>query len=396
MDRLSTLSALQRRILATVFCLLTAVVSATSLYDAATEYLMDLEVFQDAGWAIRRGDDLYSDEFPTRSGFRFIYPPFAALIFFFLTWLKAVPLQVVWTGITIGAAWAVLVMVSAKLKLPRPMLIATCLLGPVLLLAPIRDNLGFGQINVILALLIVADLFGYVPKRLKGMGIGVAAGIKITPAAYALVFLMRKDYAGVVKSCLWFSFTVVLGFIARFEESKYFWSDEFLKTNRGGSYSTEANQALSGLIARAGVDYDVVQLIVPMFLLLSAILAALIVRDLEKTSQSVLSAAVVALFVCLSSPISVNHHWSILMLFLPTVLALRDKSLIISIIVLIGAFYWAPWIVFKDLPSQIATSPALWLYGNMQGITALILYVLITAQWITERQRTKSKKQISS
>lgn len=73
MDRLSTLSVMQRRILAIVFGLVSLVVVIDFIYLAATAYMMDLEVFQDAGWALRRDQDLYSPEFPTRSGFRFIY-----------------------------------------------------------------------------------------------------------------------------------------------------------------------------------------------------------------------------------------------------------------------------------------------------------------------------------
>ena len=47
---------------------------------AARGELLDVGVFRDAGNALTSGADLY-DDFPTRSGFRFIYPPFAALLF---------------------------------------------------------------------------------------------------------------------------------------------------------------------------------------------------------------------------------------------------------------------------------------------------------------------------
>ena len=50
-------------------------------------FLLDVGVFRDAGRALLDGNPLYSDDFPTRSGFRFIYPPIAALLFAPLAWL---------------------------------------------------------------------------------------------------------------------------------------------------------------------------------------------------------------------------------------------------------------------------------------------------------------------
>ena len=150
MDRLSTLSVMQRRILAIVFGLVSLVVVIDFIYLAATAYMMDLEVFQDAGWALRRDQDLYSPEFPTRSGFRFIYPPFAALLFYPLTWAGPVTLQIIWTFATLAAVWAMLWMVFTRLGSERPKLMAICLLGVVMLLDPLRANVLFGQINVCL------------------------------------------------------------------------------------------------------------------------------------------------------------------------------------------------------------------------------------------------------
>ena len=203
-DRLIALPDRWRRVIAVVGALFAIAVIGFHMYRSATYYMMDVEVFQDAGWAMRRGQDLYSEDFPTRSGYRFIYPPFAALLFYPLTWAGPVTLQIIWTAGTIAAVWAMLWMVSKRLRIPAPALVSFLLLGPALLFDPLAENINFGQINVFLAVLVVADVLGFFPKKLRGLGIGIAAGIKITPAAYALVFLVRKDFRAVLTSFLWF------------------------------------------------------------------------------------------------------------------------------------------------------------------------------------------------
>lgn len=151
---------------------LTLATSVAVVWHSATGFLIDLAVFQDAGTALLSGDDLYSEDFPTRSGLRFIYPPFAAALFTPLVVLSQPVVQVVWTLATILAIWAILTMVTTRLTLPTPALTAAALTGVALLLEPIRSNLGFGQINIFLFLLVTADILGFtpppVPRRAAG------------------------------------------------------------------------------------------------------------------------------------------------------------------------------------------------------------------------------------
>lgn len=369
----------RRRILAVAAGLLAIVVVGIHMYRAATYYMMDVEVFQDAGWALRRGQDLYSEDFPTRSGYRFIYPPFAALLFYPLTWAGPTTLQIIWTAATIAAVWAMLWMVSKRLRLPSPALVAALFLGPAFLLDPLWENISFGQINVFLALLVVADVLGFLPKPLRGLGIGVAAGIKITPAAYALIFLVRKDYRAVLTSFLWFLVTAAIGFAIRFDESIYFWTDEFFKGNRGGQPTYEANQALSGLLARATIEDPALNIIVMACFVVGAILAGVAAYRFESRGLRVASLAVVALAVCFVGPYTVSHHWSITMIFLPLILALRRPWQIGLAIAFYVAHLLAPYGTFPGNPWGFALNPAEWVWGNLQGILGGIAFAALIA-----------------
>lgn len=69
-----------------------------------------------------------------------------------------------------------------------------------MLLGPWRDTFVFGQINIILMGLILADFALHGKSRAgqirwpAGLLIGVAAGIKLTPLAFGLYFLVRRDF----------------------------------------------------------------------------------------------------------------------------------------------------------------------------------------------------------
>lgn len=376
-DRLIALPERSRRLLAVVGAIFAIAVVGFHMYRAATYYMMDVEVFQDAGWALRRGQDLYSEDFPTRSGYRFIYPPFAALLFYPMTWAGPVTLQIIWTAATIAAVWAMLWMVSKRLRLPAPALVAALLLGPALLMDPLSENINFGQINVFLAVLVVADVLGFLPKKLRGLGIGVAAGIKITPAAYALIFLVRKDYRAVLTSFLWFLVTVAIGFALRFQESIYFWTDEFFEGNRGGAPTYEANQALSGLLARATLEDPALNIIVMACFVLGAILAGVAAFRFEQRGLRVASLAVVALAVCFVGPYTVSHHWSITMIFLPLIFTLRRPWQILLAIGFYVAHFLAPYDTFPGNPWGFALNPAEWVWGNLQGIFGGLAFVAL-------------------
>lgn len=73
---------------------------------AHTTDLLDLGVFTDAGAALARGRDIYGAGFPSRTGYRFIYPPFAAGLFVALTWLPQDLCETAWTAATVVAVWA--------------------------------------------------------------------------------------------------------------------------------------------------------------------------------------------------------------------------------------------------------------------------------------------------
>ena len=61
-------------------------------------------------------------------------------------------------------------------------------------LEPVLQTFEFGQINLLLMALVAVDCLVDRPRWPRGMLIGIAAAIKLTPAVFLLYFLLRRDY----------------------------------------------------------------------------------------------------------------------------------------------------------------------------------------------------------
>ena len=75
------------------------------------------------------------------------------------------------------------------------LLCISALLGVMcMFLEPVRTTLYFGQINLVLMLLVLWDTARGERSRLKGIGVGIAAGIKLTPAYFILYYLAARQW----------------------------------------------------------------------------------------------------------------------------------------------------------------------------------------------------------
>lgn len=339
------------------------------MVQAVTYPLMDLSVFRDAGFAIVHNLPLYSDQFPSASGFRFIYPPFAAILFAPMPAVPLSVLQIVWSALNLFLLWWILRMILDRLRVGSPNWAAMAALGPVLVLEPVRSNFEFGQVNIVLMALVVADCLGVLPRRFRGMGIGIAAGVKITPAAFGLVLLLRRDFAGVARAVATFAATVVIGYLVRRHESVYFWTTEFFNTERAGGHDFSRNQALTGLLTRlgaAGVAEHVLWSFGVVAIITATVFAA---RRFTKSGMDVVATAVVALAALLAAPMAVTHHWTYVVFLIPLIIAPPHRR-------------WRPWlsaaaVVFLVGPHKLLER------ADTAGVEAVVRQIVGNAQVIT-------------
>ena len=143
----------------------------------------------------------------------FTYPPLAAIVFCPFAWLHMPAASVVITALTLALLVVSTAVVLTGLDvwatsaiLPGPAWLRRCWLAVVIVapatdwLEPIASNFAFGQINVVLMTLVIADC---VPRRTpwpRGLLLGLGIALKLTPAVFLLYFLLRRDNRAALRS----------------------------------------------------------------------------------------------------------------------------------------------------------------------------------------------------
>ncbi|CCB75143.1 MULTISPECIES: glycosyltransferase 87 family protein [Streptomycetaceae] len=273
--------------------------------------LADALVYRAEGQAAAGGHGLY-DLRVTEWRLPATYPPFAAILFIPTAWP---PLDVLRLAVT--EANAVLLGLLAHLSFRfagwprraalRPVgIILAVALG--IWLEPVFQTLAFGQVNLALACLVLWDLGRPDGARGKGIAIGIAAGIKLTPGLFAVYLLLSGRVRAAATAAASFAGTVLLGWLVLPDASRDFWTHRIFQTERVGKVWIVDNQSLQGLLARLlhtpapGTVWLVADALTAVAGLAVAVLASR--RGLE--TWGVLCAAVTALLIC---PISWSHHW---------------------------------------------------------------------------------------
>ena len=271
-------------------------------------YPIDLDVYRLGGLAWLEGRSLYVGFTgpPLDPQLPFTYPPIAAVLFSGLGLVPA-SLQnplVVASGFV--ALTAVCVAVAGKV---RPDLKWTA--GPLsaigaLALDPVWTTYGYGQINLFLLALVVVDVLLVTDRRRRGVLIGVAAAIKLTPAIFVLYFLVRRDWRAAVTSTATFAGLAVAGFLIAPGDSLQYWFHSLLNPDRIGDMSLSTNQSIRGVLRGLGLAPGVETV---LWVMLAAAVVATAVFVARRTGDDLVALFVVAGAGLLASPVSWLHHW---------------------------------------------------------------------------------------
>jgi alpha-1,2-mannosyltransferase len=281
-------------------------------------HFTDLYVYLGGGDAWRNGQDLYQTEMATPfAGFllKFTYPPLAAVLF---AGLAILPLAVaigIFTTATLVILFlcvrAVLVRVApARLvaRFPVPIAALVLTLGAAWL-EPVRETISFGQVNILLLGLIVADCLVARPWWPRGLLIGLAASIKLTPAAFVLYFVAKKEWRAALTTVGGFVGFGLIGFVLAPADSTAYWFKDFFDTNRVGNLGFSYNQSLRGMVARLGLPANLEG---PLWVVLCLGVLALtwiVVRRARVAGLDLPAMITVGIFSLLVSPVSWAHHW---------------------------------------------------------------------------------------
>ncbi|MFE3193500.1 mannosyltransferase [Nocardia sp. NPDC059240] len=338
-----------------------------ALFFPSNLILVDLHVYVE-GAANLFGGNLYewtdssrSPQFPLP----FTYPPFAALLLYPLHFLPFDVVAVGWLLATaaalFGIVWIALEMMVGRAAMHeqswRTAAVAWTAGG--LWLEPVRSTLDYGQVNVFIVLL--AMLAARSTRWwLSGLLVGVATGIKLTPAVTGLYFVARRRWLAVIASAAAFFGTMGLTYLLTPRETEKYFGQLVDDPHRIGPVGSVINQSLRGALSRiAGHDIGS-GLVWKSAVLLTAVLAFFAWRALRSDDRLGLL-LIVQLFGMMVAPISWSHHWICLV---PLVLWLRYGPL------------------SKAVGARLIT--AFWLFNTIVGIPWM-LGVLQKSMWDVSR-----------
>jgi alpha-1,2-mannosyltransferase len=271
----------------------------------------DLNVYNHGGLIARNTPRrLYA--WQLRPGIKFTYTPFAALLFAVCSLLPWAALRWLMAVTSLAAIGVTLWLTLGALGW-RGRRRATGLAGIVavsLWLEPVQRALHLGQIEPLLMVLIVWDICQPDHRRWKGAGIGVAAGIKLTP----LVFIPYLFVAGKLRQAAIvtaaFAGTVAVGFLfLPHASAKYWLTGYFLHASNVGDVKSLLNQSVLGLVARS---IHSVRHATSIWLGLSAVIVVLglgAAAVLDRAGRAVAGWLTCELTQLLIFPISWDHHW---------------------------------------------------------------------------------------
>ncbi|APB00945.1 glycosyltransferase family 87 protein [Nocardia seriolae] len=297
----------------------------TVLFSALHGFL-DLQVYRvdTRGW-LEHGT-LYGPTLPVagHTDLPFTYPPSAAVLMIPLAimplWLAeflVTASSLACLGVT---TWLVLSRVRPDLDPRTKITLSVAAVVVAVAIEPVRTTLWFGQINLVLMAAVALDCLTEKPRWPRGVLIGVAAVTKLTPAAFVLYLLIRRDWKAAGTATATAFGIVGAGFLLFPQESRDYWLHAIVDTNRIGSPDYVGNQSLKGMMYRLGPSHTTATILwLGVGLAVVCAGAALMhhLFTIERanaatppiTILSVIALLVNAAVLLLISPVSWTHHW---------------------------------------------------------------------------------------
>jgi alpha-1,2-mannosyltransferase len=258
----------------------------------------DVRVYRAGGLAILRGENLYAVRV---GGYGFTYPPFAAVLFATVAWL---PLTVMFALLTAASAAAAYVVLRRSAPDLRSGLAPAVGLAVLVVAHPVIGTLAWGQVNLVLAALVLHDL----TVRRSGVLVGIATAVKLTPAVFVLYLVMCGRRREARQAVLAFLAASTLGALVAPSASWRYWTHDVILGPGIGGFDHEGNQSVRGLAERAlgaGAGTAVWLLLAAPVLAVGLVLA----RRAAQNGDEVLGAGIAGVTACLVSPVAWIHHW---------------------------------------------------------------------------------------
>jgi Glycosyltransferase family 87 len=272
---------------------------------AAWYNALDFRIYMWGGHAVTHDTRLYLE---LAYGHWFTYPPFAAVAFVPVAALPLAVARVLWELASVAAlAYSLVLIVRLAGYQPSRLAIAG-VTAAAIALDPVYQTLFLGQVNLILLALILTDVWRVAHGRSAGLGVGVAAAIKLTPAIFIVLFLLAGKVRAAVTAAAVFAGCGVIGLLVAPGASRQYWLHLVFDTGRVGApyISNQSPYAAAIRIAGGAAHVGAWYTVIPLVLGAAGLAAA---AWLARHGDWLGAAAVAGTTGLLVSPVSWAHHW---------------------------------------------------------------------------------------
>jgi alpha-1,2-mannosyltransferase len=318
-----------------------------------TQRLVDLAVYRDAGRSVLNGRSVYGHLTAPPQRLAFTYPPFAALL--------SVPLAVIPFSVA-GYLWTagelaltpVITWWGFRRLWPRfgswwPLALGLVAEWMTQLL-PFRDEVKFGQVDEIVVVLCLLDCAVRRPRWPRGVLVGLAAAIKLTPLVFIpYLYLTGRKRAAAVAAATSVGVSLLTAAVLP-RASWDYWTGDLFHTSRLQPNDGTSNQSLRGMLLRTGLGHGVVDGLLVAALVVVAVVGYRRAVAAQRVDE-VAGVALTGLLAVLLSPVAWIHHLVWLPLVIGTVVATgRSRARIAAGLGLFAYFAVSvPWTGFHML-----------------------------------------------
>jgi alpha-1,2-mannosyltransferase len=306
----------------------------------------DLAVYRWAGQNLLDGMALYDSRDPLM-GLHFTYPPFAAALMAPLALLPPWLVTAVWTAGSMAALAGAIALSRRALAQPTPAWLLVVLAVAALGIEPVWQNLSFGQINLLVMVVLLADVLAP-DRRWSGALVGAAAGVKLTPLVFVVLLAAAGRRAAAVRAVIVFGATVALGFVVAPASAATYWTDGLVDAGRVGPPTLAHNQTVYGALTRIldGEPSTLLWLSVAAPLSTAALLVG---AAWWRRGDRLLGSCLGALAMLIASPVSWSHHW---VWAVPVALAVWERSRWVAAawtaVFVARPMLWPPWGQYRE------------------------------------------------
>ncbi len=366
------------------------------LTNAPDQRMVDLAVYRTGGLSVLQGQPLYTMLTQPPQLLPFTYPPVAALFAAPLALMPWSAAQLVWVpfiygplAVVIWFAFAPLLRRAAEYRMRA--VVFAAVFAACAYLFPLRDEMRFGQVDMVLLAMSVADCAAIAPRWPRGALVGLATAIKLVPGVFIVyLWLSGRRRAAVTAAVAALAWTAGAWLVLP-RDSVTYWTSVIFQSGRLGSNSGTSNQSLRGMLLREFLPGQAPGAVWAALALAVAVAGFAVARRLARQSREMEGIAVTALLGVLLSPVSWIHHFLVVVVVIGAILADGRSGRRVAIAAGTAVFFalTIPWwgqslLGARDVPALVAR-----IGEDAFGIAALALLVIL-ARLRDTRPRTPS------